>query len=184
MATQRAPTVLAPPTSGAVWFTSDLHLGHANIIVYCKRPFSDVAAMNEALVTNWNSRVRPEDTVFCLGDFGLGKPEDVIALRQRMNGTIVLLRGNHDRFGKARAVELNVQVVEGDAEVTLGASTFHLSHYPRLLDEKIPGRTHLFGHVHEKFRIRDGMLNVGVDVWDFRPITPDEVLNALKDSPL
>lgn len=181
MATQRAPTVLAPPASGAVWFTSDLHLGHANIIEYCKRPFASIDAMNEALVANWNSRVRPEDTVFCLGDFGLGRPEDVIALRKRMNGAVTLLRGNHDRFGKSRAVELNVQVIEGDAELTLGATTFHLSHYPRLLAEKLPGRTHLFGHVHEKFKVRDGMLNIGVDVWDFRPITPDEALAALKE---
>lgn len=181
MPIQRAPTILAPPASGAVWFTSDLHLGHANVIEYCKRPFANVDEMNEALVANWNSRVRPEDTVFCLGDFGLGKPEAVIALRKRMNGAIILLRGNHDRFGKARAIELNVRVVEGNAELTLGATTFHLSHYPRLLEEKIPGRTHLFGHVHEKYQIRDGMLNVGVDVWAFSPITPDEALAALKE---
>jgi calcineurin-like phosphoesterase family protein len=137
--------------------------------------------MNEALVVNWNARVALGDTVYVLGDFGLGKPESILPWRARMNGTVVLIRGNHDRIGKGYAAALNMQVVNGDAELTLEGVTFHLSHYPRPLSEKIPGRTHLFGHVHGRYRVRDGMLNVGVDVWGFRPITPEEALLALKE---
>lgn len=180
MLIQRAPTDLVAPIEGDVWFTSDLHLGHTNIIEYCKRPFVDTDSMNEALVANWNARVKPADTVFCLGDFGLGKPEAVIALRKRLNGAIVLIRGNHDRFGKKRQAELNMQVVEGDALLVLGSTKFHLSHYPRALAEKLPGVTHLCGHVHERWKTQDGILNVGVDQWGFQPITPQEALAALQ----
>lgn len=175
----KIPKILTAPAQGDIWFTSDLHLGHANIIEYCARPFANVDEMNEALVANWNARVKPEDTVYCLGDFALGLPEVGIALRSRMNGAIILIRGNHDRWGKARATALNMQVIEGEAEVSFGDVIFHLSHYPRNATEKIPGRTHLFGHVHEKFKVQEGMLNVGVDVWNFHPITPQEALAAL-----
>ena len=52
-----------------IFYTADLHLGHANIIKYCNRPFKDVDQMNETLIRNWNSRVKPEDTVIHNGDF-------------------------------------------------------------------------------------------------------------------
>ena len=53
-----------------IWFTSDLHFNHLNILKYepKSRPFENVAEMNEALIKNWNDRVKPEDTVFVLGD--------------------------------------------------------------------------------------------------------------------
>jgi calcineurin-like phosphoesterase family protein len=110
----------------------------------------------------------------------LGAPEAGVALRKRMHGAITLIRGNHDRWGKARADALDIRVIEGEAELALGGVIFHLSHYPRDVTDKIQGRTHLFGHVHEKFKVMEGMLNVGVDVWDFRPITPQEALAALE----
>ena len=52
-----------------IWFTSDLHLGHGNIIKYCNRPFKDIEHMNRALIDNWNSRVKLNDVVFHVGDF-------------------------------------------------------------------------------------------------------------------
>ena len=54
---------------GKYWFTADLHLGHFNIIKYTGRPFKSLKEMNETLIRNWNARVKPEDTVFNVGDF-------------------------------------------------------------------------------------------------------------------
>ncbi|MCF1193194.1 metallophosphoesterase, partial [Mangrovimonas sp. AS39] len=79
-----------------VWFTSDLHLGHKNILVYEKeaRPFETVEEMNETLISNWNNTVRTSDIVFCLGDFAFGRSN--VDLAARLNGRKRLVMGNHD----------------------------------------------------------------------------------------
>lgn len=60
-----------------VWFTSDNHFNHENVIRYCNRPFSGVQDMNAAMIKNWNARVRPQDFIFCVGDFGFGTKESL-----------------------------------------------------------------------------------------------------------
>jgi calcineurin-like phosphoesterase family protein len=171
--------VLKAPEKGQLWFTSDTHFFHANIIQYCDRPFASVEEMNEVMVQRWNERVAPEDTVIHLGDFALGRSEAVTPFRKRLNGAVVLVRGNHDRFGRQRAAEWGFQsVVEGEAELTLGGRTFVLAHHPEG-PPVAPGRVRLCGHVHNNWRLRGGVLNVGVDVWDFRPISIDEVVAGL-----
>lgn len=78
-----------------VWFTSDLHFGHENVIKYCNRPYSCSDSMDKSLVSGWNSRVSPGDTVYCVGDFSLStKPVELIT--PSLNGKKVLVLGNHD----------------------------------------------------------------------------------------
>ena len=79
------------------WFTSDTHFGHERIIELSNRPFPDVETMNEAIIERWNAAVKPEDTVFHLGDVALGKIADSLPLVGRLNGTKILVLGNHDR---------------------------------------------------------------------------------------
>lgn len=67
-----------------VWFTSDFHLGHSNIIRFCKRPFANAHEMNEAIVERMNSCVKPNDTLYFLGDFCLGSPRYVTEYRERL----------------------------------------------------------------------------------------------------
>ena len=83
----------------AVYFSSDNHYFHANIIKYCSRPFRDVGEMNAAMVDNWNSVVSDEDVVFHLGDVSAGlrdRVDDFKALIGSLRGKKVLIRGNHD----------------------------------------------------------------------------------------
>lgn len=80
------------------WFTSDTHFGHARIIELSNRRFGSVDEMNEALVDNWNSVVKPEDTVYHLGDFNLGKFDESIEYAGLLNGHKILVTGNHDRL--------------------------------------------------------------------------------------
>ena len=61
-----------------IFLTADLHLGHANIIRYCGRPYRDINEMNEDLIRRWNSVVTDNDRVFFLGDFALGDTEKTV----------------------------------------------------------------------------------------------------------
>jgi calcineurin-like phosphoesterase family protein len=81
-----------------IFFTSDTHFGHANVIKYSKRPFAHVDEMNEALIANWNARVKPNDTVWHLGDFAFLSPAKTEAILERLNGKKRLILGNHDRI--------------------------------------------------------------------------------------
>jgi len=79
------------------WYTcSDSHFQHSNIIKYCNRPFKDADEMDETIISNWNSVVTDNDIVIHLGDVGFGK-DHFIDLVSRLNGYIILLKGNHDR---------------------------------------------------------------------------------------
>ena len=79
-----------------VFFTSDTHFYHANIINFCKRPFANVETMNEALIENWNAVVGANDIVFHLGDFCFGGSAEWTNILNRLNGRIYLIVGNHD----------------------------------------------------------------------------------------
>ena len=80
-----------------MYFTSDWHLGHVNIIKFSKRPFKDIDHMHRVLINNYNAVVRPEDTCYFLGDMGMTKKDIMRPLVEQLNGTKVLLLGNHDR---------------------------------------------------------------------------------------
>jgi calcineurin-like phosphoesterase family protein len=79
---------------------ADMHLGHKGIVNFLRpngekeRPWTDVEEMNEALIANWNSVVRPKDTVIVLGDFVINR--SALPLAARLNGTKELVMGNHD----------------------------------------------------------------------------------------
>lgn len=79
------------------FFTSDIHFGHRNIIEYSRRPFSSVDEMNEAIIAAWNDQVSPESKVYVIGDVALGKIAETLPLVARLNGTLFLRTGNHDR---------------------------------------------------------------------------------------
>lgn len=90
---------------------SDLHLGHANIIRYCNRPFSNVEEMDAALIRNWNSMVSKGDTVYYLGDlsFGRGSKHYAEEYNEILNGDIVLIKGNHYDPKEARPGPITIE---------------------------------------------------------------------------
>jgi len=79
------------------FFTSDLHLGHKNIIEYCNRPFHSVGEMNDAIMARWITTVTPQDTVYILGDLAMGSIDESLALVALLPGNKILVPGNHDR---------------------------------------------------------------------------------------
>lgn len=112
-----------------IFFTSDLHIGHANSIIFDKRPFKDLDHMHEVIVNNWNSCVKPEDVVYVLGDFGMGRNDEIKAITQRLNGTKVMILGNHDT-NTYSMYDRGFDVVLNTAVFYLGDSRISMSHCP------------------------------------------------------
>jgi calcineurin-like phosphoesterase family protein len=137
------------------------------------------------MVDRWNDTVRPEDTVYHLGDLAFGSAEYIQRLIRRLNGNIVLVAGNHDHKRKA-VRETGVEVRESSFTLILGGKRFLLRHRPQPDRMEWKGADyHICGHVHDAWKTREAwkqggggtILNVGVDVWYFRPVRLEEVLS-------
>lgn len=141
------------PSPEKVFFTSDTHFFHKNILEFCQRPWQNVTDMGEALVENWN-RVVPEDgIVFHLGDFGLGGTQkDWIELRKRLHGKIILVRGNHDFKENSQNKEFLESVfdyVTYQFRATIDGYRVFMSHFPPLcFSGSWSNSLSLFGHIH------------------------------------
>jgi len=170
-----------------LFFASDTHFFHKNILKYCNRPFANVAEMNEALITNWNSVVPNDGVVFLLGDVSLGGNKKALdTLLHRLNGQIHLVVGNHERDAlqneniKSRWATISdvAEIFIKDDEITYGEQHIVMCHYPMICwNGSHRGSWQLFGHVHgglsNKGEIRHSptQLDVGVDCHDYRPIS-------------
>ncbi|MEE7439586.1 metallophosphoesterase family protein [Methylobacterium oryzae] len=165
-------------TKPATYFSADHHFGHEGVIRMCGRPYSDAREMDEALVRAWNARVRPVDTIWFLGDFAMGSsPERCGELFARLNGTKHLVRGNHD--GK-RVLELPWASQHDLVQVTVDGVRLVLCHYAmRSWNQVWRGSLHLYGHTHNTLPPTTQSCDVGVDAWDFRPVTIAEIQERL-----
>lgn len=160
----------------AIFFTSDTHFGHGGALGLYRRPFASVPAMNEGLVTRWNEAVALEDEVWHLGDFAIRQPAAAVAeWLSRLHGVKHLVTGNND---PAETTDQPAWAsVQPYVEMTLDGVLLVLCHYPfrswRRMDK---GSLNLHGHCHGRLKPQPRQIDVGVDVWDFRPITIDEIL--------
>lgn len=165
-----------------IYFTSDQHYGHGNIIKYCNRPFADVDEMDEALIANHNAVVGTHDYVYMLGDFSFKGGKN---LREkyfdRLNGIKILIKGNHDAKPtfqlpwKAQhdVLYLKLKTVPGWHKDKREIFLSHYSH--RSWNKSFHGVGHLFGHTHGTLGTHYKSFDAGVDCWDYRPISVDEV---------
>lgn len=163
----------------AVFFTADLHFGHANIIALCRRPFPDVEAMDQALVAEWNAVVTPKDEVWVLGDVVFPKMKEPDRYLGRLNGRKRLVVGNHDHRA-TRHSRCWDQVTDLTME-TIAGRRFALCHYPLL---EHPGAfqkvIHLHGHTHGRLPNDAQRLDVGVDaVPGWAPVPVERVLELV-----
>ena len=132
-----------------IYFISDTHFYHGNIIRYASRPFKSVEEMNEVLIENWNDIVKPTDKVYHLGDVGLCSKELLEGMLSRLNGKIYLVRGNHDQRGLSTWEEFGITILR-NPPIKLEEEKFLLSHVPQN-DNIIPeGFINIHGHIHDK----------------------------------
>lgn len=176
-----------------VWLSSDTHYHHQNIIKYCKRPFADVEEMNEALIENWNSVVGKNDLVYHLGDIAMGgkkKAEQTAEILSHLNGTIRLIKGNHDTYVLGSPCRERFEWVKDYYELHYDHKLIVLQHFPLLtwnMAGKVDGQGrpsafHLHGHSHGGLDALNALttrMDVGVDSQSYKPIALDQVIEIM-----
>jgi len=160
------------------YFTSDTHFFHFNIISYSKRPFKDVEEMNEKMIEIWNSIVGQDDVIYHLGDFCMGiKEENTPKILKRLNGYKILIRGNHD-MKPDKMIAAGFNEVHEKLFIETYKGPVFLCHYPTPNGHwSEQAEYHFCGHIHEMWKKKEKMINVGVDVWDFCPKTAQELFD-------
>ncbi|SKA36293.1 metallophosphoesterase family protein [Consotaella salsifontis] len=159
----------------ALFFTSDTHFTDPRILRIDRRPFANLSAHDEALIANWNAVVAPSDEVWHLGDFARGSQDHVEALLARLNGSKHLIIGNND--GPATLEASGWASVHHYTEMTIDDRLVILCHYPfRTWNGMSRKSVDLHGHSHGKLSPTTRQYDVGVDVWDFRPVGFEEIV--------
>lgn len=165
-----------------IFFTADTHFYHQNILACCRRPFDTVEEMNGELIRRWNERVRPGDSVYHLGDFSLKTNRGTVeGLLARLNGNKVLIVGNHDD-SRTRGAYGWISVIRAGLQPTVIPIPVESGDYYEILVSHHPqeswpvGMVHFHGHRHGGGIPLPGRWDVGVDCWDYRPVTLEEVL--------
>ena len=191
-----------------IHFTSDHHFYHENILKFTDRGFSSLEEMHEEYIKRWNKKVNSEDTVYILGDsvwntVGMNKYKE---LMDKLNGSKILIEGNHDRVKALSASKLGLTTILQSATIKLGKTEILLSHYPykykfwkslianfRTLfsrgfwpdqsrfknNPRDKGMWLLHGHTHSKDKVRDKQIHVGVDAWDGYPVSSQQILDII-----
>lgn len=182
-------------TQTKVFFTSDTHFGHSNIIKYCQRPFNSAEHMDEVLISNWNEVVSPKDIVFHLGDFCFGSDKEWIKILQRLNGTKYLILGNHDlkKIANSSQIQDYFADINMQMRVVVDKQKMLLNHYPFLCFEGgYQNVWQLFGHVHSSkhstgldkerlVHLFPTQYDVGVDNNNYRPVSFAQVSQIITE---
>jgi calcineurin-like phosphoesterase family protein len=154
-----------------IYFTSDTHFDHKNVLSYSSRNFHDVNEMNEKIIANWNSIVRSEDTVYHLGDFAFSNPQKFI---DRLVGNIIFVKGSHDK--SIDAPYMRIIYPDGLKDEYGNKRSITLCHYSmRSWDKSHYASWHLYGHHHGMLEPYGLSFDVGVDRWNFFPVSLEQV---------
>ena len=160
------------------FFTADTHFGHNNIIRYCERPFRDSKEMDEEIIKRWNSRIKPGDLVFHVGDVIFHRKAEDLDIINRLNGVKHLILGNHDA---PESLYPYFETISEIATVRVRKNSqiqrIVLCHYAmRTWDQSHRGAWHLYGHTHGKLEENNSLsMDCGVDTNDFYPYSYSEI---------
>lgn len=178
-----------------VFFTSDTHFNHKKIIEYCNRPFKSLEEMDEILIKHWNKVVGKDDYVFHLGDFVFGGSNTWKDVLSRLNGHIILIKGNHDYQNFRESYYSYFEHVADQMLIFIDDQPLLLNHYPILTYPK-QYRTkeviQLHGHVHSSNKMTGTdnyryalhslkQYDVGVDNNDYYPVSYSEIINNINE---
>ena len=169
-----------------IYFTSDLHFYHDNIIYHCQRPYWSSEDMNDSLIENWNEAVGPDDEVYILGDVTMEGPEKAWQMLSQLRGIKYLIRGNHDHFvdnADWQPYSWAFQWVKDYHELVWNNQKFVLFHYPiEEWADYYKGAVHLHGHQHNTsaYNLQQKQaglrrFDVGVDANGYAPVSVEGI---------
>lgn len=166
-----------------IYFTADTHFGHDAIVKVCQRPFDNVENMNETLIQNWNEKVKGNDTVYIIGDmfFRCQNADTILA---KLKGKKKLIIGNHDGSWLNENTEKYFHSIDKFLEFSDGFRMITLCHYPLMTWKHKEKSYMIHGHIHNDtscdywqiIKSTQNLLNAGVDINFFEPVTFDELL--------
>jgi calcineurin-like phosphoesterase family protein len=164
-----------------IFLISDTHFQHENIIMYCGRPFKDSQHMDEVIIENWNSVVKPGDKVYHLGDVFFGDKERFKRLWPRLNGKKRLIIGNHDdiKFLSSGGFFEKVMLWRWFDELLLT----HVPTHPSTLSEGRGGHSHavnVHGHTHTQGSPVGPYHSVCVELINYTPVHIEDVKKATR----
>lgn len=170
-----------------VFYISDSHFWHKNVINFDKRPFDSIEEMNETIISNWNSVVGKDDTVFFLGDFAFAGIQKIQEIANRLNGIIHLIKGNHDDY-KILAKIGRFESIEGYKEIRIDGVLVCMSHYPMIVWNGCHRNSiHIHGHSHGSLintefgqdYYKRKVIDVGCNNIDYTPISHAEIIKIM-----
>ncbi|MFX0098378.1 MAG: phosphoesterase [Candidatus Hodarchaeota archaeon] len=154
------------------WFSADFHLGHANIIKYCNRPFATAGEMDEVILGNLEARVDDGDTLYFLGDLTFSSQLAEIFFERFKNIEIHFIIGNHDNKGVIKLAREHCKSVSPLMDICIEDTPITLCHYAmRVWDKSHFNAWQLYGHSHGTLPPVGKQIDVGVDNFDFFPVS-------------
>lgn len=182
------------------YFTADTHFNHGKIIKFCNRPFSSVKEMNETIIKNINLCCSRKDKLWIVGDFGFVGVKTTEEIISRLNPHVCIIQGNHD-LPPRKLFKAGAHDVYTHNYLKINGEMVLLSHYPyypskfKIFLNKIKGLNndlyeyrlqdrglwliHGHTHNHEKSRVIKKQINVGVDNWDFKPVSEKTIIKIM-----
>ena len=171
-----------------IWFTADLHLGHTNIIKYCRRPFGSAEEMNEVILERFNSVISPGDPLYIVGDLCWSGFDAVVWLKLLKTKELHLILGNHDCSGEGKPLKHipteMFRSVGHFKRITPEGRQVFMCHYPTVSwRNRSHGAYHLYGHVHGNYISPVRAMDVGVDTNGFMPYNWEDIKKYMEPRP-
>ncbi|AVH84964.1 hypothetical protein RsoM2USA_35 [Ralstonia phage RsoM2USA] len=163
-----------------VFFLSDTHFGHKNIIKYSNRPFSDIPEMNLAMQERWHNTVGPDDILIHCGDVCFTSTNEMNSILDSLPGYKVLVKGNHDwDRGKKKFRDLNFDYITDKLHFTHNGIQYIMTHVPVADDQLQAGKLlNIHGHIHNK-KLETGLhICACVELIDYTPVTLPKLIEA------
>lgn len=160
------------------WFISDIHFGDDRFKML-NRPFLNLNEQHNTIITNWNNSIKNDDVVWVLGDVSV--TDEHVKLIEKLNGNKHLIIGNYDEY-RLELLKPYFKTIQLNKTIQISTGEFlYLNHYPEKSSKEL---FNLTAHIHSLWKVQRNMINVSVEVWNFKPVSEEEIIfcmNGIKN---